>query len=178
MKGWTECWLDFTQSDSSSSYVLKAMRSFMDLAKTKGCDGVEFDNIDALVDKENAAESKILAPSREKQLRFNFALAAYAKENCLLAGVKNGHDLAPSQCGKFDFAVTEFHEGSDYFTADVKSWQSCKLPILAALYGKSCQEIPGMSVSLFPSAKVNGANQFCRIKKEERSTEEKTLQAD
>lgn len=175
MRDWNECWLDFTKEDSSGSLALKAMRSFIDLAKAKGCDGVEFDNIDALVDKENISDSKIPNPSREKQLQYNFSLAAYAQQNCLLAGLKNGHEMAAAQCGKFDFAVAEFHDGSDYFSADTKSWQSCKLPIFAALYGKSCREIPGMSVSLFPSAKVDGAKQFCRTKKEESS--ESSLEA-
>lgn len=98
-----ENWLDI-----KSTVVHDNMRARLNLAKQKGCDGVEPDNMDAY------QQDTGFDISETDQLAFNRHLANEAHERGLSVGLKN--DL--SQVGKlvdyYDFAVNEacFEQGN------------------------------------------------------------------
>ncbi|MCY1546431.1 Glycoside-hydrolase family [compost metagenome] len=73
----------------------------LDLAKSKGCDGVDPDNVDGY------SNSNGLKLSKSHQLDFNRWLAAAAHERDLSVGLKNAVELLPQLSGDFDFAVNE-----------------------------------------------------------------------
>lgn len=108
LDGWAgERWLD-TRSDN----VRAIMQARMDLAKSKGCDGVDADNVDGYTNKPG------LPLTAQTQLDYNRFLADAAHARGLAIGLKNAvaqlSDLAPS----FDFAVNEqcfqYNECSGY----------------------------------------------------------------
>jgi hypothetical protein len=91
-----ERWLDYRRSDVRS---LLAKR--LDLARSKGCSGVDPDNVDGYVNDNG------LALTRAQQVDFNRWLAAEAHKRDLSVGLKNAVDLLPQLADHFDFAVNE-----------------------------------------------------------------------
>lgn len=97
MKGWPqEKWLDIR-----SERVLAIMHKRIQLAKTKGCDGVEPDNVDGF---ENDTGFPLLP---EVQLNFNRSLASMAHALNLSIGLKNNVNQAEALVDFYDFAVNE-----------------------------------------------------------------------
>ena len=96
MSGWDELWLDIR-----SSKVLDIMKKRMDLAKKKGCDGVEPDNIDGY---QNSTGFPLKGSD---QLRYNKALAAEAHQRGLSIGLKNDVDQVRDLVAHFDWALNE-----------------------------------------------------------------------
>lgn len=97
LAGWPgENWLD-----TRSANVRTIMKARLDLAMTKGCDGVEPDNVDGY------ANSSGFALSADTQLDYNRFLATEAHHRGLAVALKNDvaqlNELEPS----FDFAVNE-----------------------------------------------------------------------
>lgn len=97
MSGWDENWLD---------YRVEGIKPFMierlDLAASKGCDGVEFDNVDAY------ANTKWSNPLTAKdQIKYNSWLAKEAHNRNLSAGLKNCVGLLSELVDNFDFAINE-----------------------------------------------------------------------
>ena len=92
----SERWLD-----TRSPNVREIMRGRLDLARDKGCDGVEPDNVDAY---QNDSGFDLDAAS---QLDFNRFLAAQAHARELAVGLKNDIDQIPELVADFDFAVNE-----------------------------------------------------------------------
>jgi hypothetical protein len=96
MDGWDELWLDIRDET-----LRPIMKGRLDLAKEKGCDGVEADNVDAYLNDSG------FNLTSENQLEYNKFLADEAHKRGLAIGLKN--DLA--QIGElvkyFDFAVNE-----------------------------------------------------------------------
>ncbi len=108
LDGWAgERWLD-----TRSANVRAIMQARMDLAKSKGCDGVDPDNVDGYTNNPG------LPLTAQTQLDYNRFLATEAHARGLAVGLKNAvaqlADLAPS----FDFAVNEqcfqYNECSGY----------------------------------------------------------------
>ncbi|KQM65572.1 endo alpha-1,4 polygalactosaminidase [Sphingomonas sp. Leaf17] len=97
LDGWPgERWLDI-RSDS----VRAVMRRRLDLAVTKGCDGVEPDNVDGY------ANSNGLRLTAADQLRYNRFLATEAHSRGLAVALKNDLDQVAALAPDFDFAVNE-----------------------------------------------------------------------
>ena len=91
-----ERWLDIRSPD-----VVAIMRSRLDLAVQKGCDGVEPDNVDGF------ANDTGFALSATQQLEFNRMLAEEAHQRKLAVGLKNDLDQIVQLVDDFDFAVNE-----------------------------------------------------------------------
>ena len=102
LDGWPdEKWVDYRQIDKLGP-ILQAR---MDLAVSKGCDGIEPDNIDGYL---NNSGFPLTAAD---QLQFNRWLAARAHERGLSIGLKNDLDQISELVDDFDWALNEqcFH---------------------------------------------------------------------
>jgi hypothetical protein len=91
-----ELWLD-----TRSANVRKIMKARLDLAATKGCDGVEPDNMDGYRNTPGFA----LGP--QTQIDFNKFIAAEAQSRGLKVGLKNDVDQLVELEPFYDFAVNE-----------------------------------------------------------------------
>jgi hypothetical protein len=97
LDGWpNEKWLDVR---------LPAVRTIMsarlDTAKSKGCDGVEPDNVDGY-DNDNG-----LGLTKQDQIDYDTFIATEAHARGLSVGLKNALALVPSLVSKFDWALNE-----------------------------------------------------------------------
>jgi hypothetical protein len=103
MDGWDESWLDI-RSDALKSII----KSRLDLAKSKNCDGVEPDNVDGY------SNDTGFDLSLSDQLRFNKFLSNEAHHRGLAIGLKNDLDQIQELEPFFDFALNEqcheYHE--------------------------------------------------------------------
>ncbi len=98
MEGWEEeRWLDIAHYESFADI----MRARLDLAKEKGCDGVEPDNIDGYTNETGFS----LTP--EDQTRYNRWLAREAHKRGLAIALKNDLDQVLQLVDDFDFALNE-----------------------------------------------------------------------
>lgn len=123
LAGWPgERWLD-----TRSAKVREIMKSRLDLAASKGCDGVEPDNVDGYTNNPG------FALTAATQLDYNRFLADQAHARGLAIGLKNDVDQLAELEPHFDFAVNEqcfeYNECAGYavFTARGK-------PVLNAEY--------------------------------------------
>ncbi len=97
LDGWPgERWLDI-----HSTNVHSIMKSRLDLAVQKGCDGVEPDNMDGY---DNDSGFNLTATD---QLEFNRLIANEAHSRNLSVGLKNDLDQIDDLVAYFDFAVNE-----------------------------------------------------------------------
>ncbi|TAN47468.1 MAG: hypothetical protein EPN21_17550 [Methylococcaceae bacterium] len=97
LAGWPgEQWLDISHPG-----VLDVIRTRLDLAVQKGCDGVDPDNVDGY------ANHTGFALTADEQLAFNAAIAAEAHARGLEVGLKNALELVPQLVDQFDFAINE-----------------------------------------------------------------------
>jgi hypothetical protein len=97
LDGWAgERWLD-----TRSANVRRVMQARLDLAVSKGCDGVEPDNMDAFQNQPGFS----LGP--DTQLDYNRFIAGEAHARGLAVGLKNDVDQLAALEPEFDFAVNE-----------------------------------------------------------------------
>ncbi len=97
LDGWEgEKWLDIRNPQ-----VLEIMKKRMDLAKEKGCNGIEVDNIDGYLHDTG------FNLTYEDQLLYNKNLAIEAKKRGLLIAFKNDGDQVKDLINYFDFAIVE-----------------------------------------------------------------------
>lgn len=97
MSGWQgERWLD-TRSDNVRSLMLKRL----DIAVSKGCDGVDADNVDGY---SNDTGFKLTA---QDQLDYNRFLSSQAHARSLAIGLKNDELQLAALANNFEFAVNE-----------------------------------------------------------------------
>ena len=96
MDGWDEKWLDI-----SSPAIAPIMIARLELAKEKGCDGVEADNVDGY---DNDTGFDLTA---DEQLKYNLFLADEAHKRGLGIGLKNDLNQIDTLEPYFDFAVNE-----------------------------------------------------------------------
>jgi hypothetical protein len=73
----------------------------MDMAKSKGCDGLEPDNVDGYANKSG------FPLTSADQINYNTFLADQAHARGMIVALKNATDLVSSLVSKFDFAVVE-----------------------------------------------------------------------
>lgn len=105
MIGWPgEKWLDIRQIDALAPIMLGRL----DLAVSKGCDGVDPDNVNGYA---NDTGFPLTAADQE---RYNIWLAEEAHQRGLLIGLKNDLDQIPALVSSFDWALNEecfsYHE--------------------------------------------------------------------
>lgn len=117
LDGWPgERWLDIR-----STNIHSIMKSRLELAVKKGCDGVEPDNMDGYVNNSG------FSLSANDQLAFNRLIANEAHLRNLSVGLKNDLEQLTELVSYFDFAVNEqcfeFNECDTYtiFTSDGKA---------------------------------------------------------
>jgi hypothetical protein len=97
LDGWAgERWLDIR-----SSNVRSIMKSRLDLAVQKGCDGVEPDNMDGYTNNSG------FSLTAQDQLEFNRLIANEAHLRDLSVALKNDLDQVNDLVAYFDFAVNE-----------------------------------------------------------------------
>jgi hypothetical protein len=97
LDGWPgERWLD-VRSDN----VRQIMLARLDLAKQKGCDGVDPDNVDGYTNNTG------LPLNATSQLDYNRFLTTEAHNRGLAVGLKNDLDQIPQLADWFDFSVNE-----------------------------------------------------------------------
>lgn len=96
LDGWNELWLDIR-----AAAVKTIMGKRLDLAKSKGCDGVEPDNVDGY------ANSNGFSLSATDQIAYNSWLAAEAHKRGLSVGLKNDLDQVKQLQPLFDWALDE-----------------------------------------------------------------------
>ncbi|OAN10845.1 endo alpha-1,4 polygalactosaminidase [Photobacterium jeanii] len=97
LDGWPgERWLDIR-----SANVLSIMKDRMTLAKQKGCDAVELDNVDGY------SNNTGFNLTNSDQLAFNRAVANYAHSLNLSIGLKNDLEQVLELVDYFDFAINE-----------------------------------------------------------------------
>lgn len=92
-----ESWLDIRQIDT----LRPIMGARLDLALTKGCDGVESDNVDGY------ANDTGFPLTAADQLAYNIWLADEAHNRDLSIGLKNDLDQIPELLPYFDWALNE-----------------------------------------------------------------------
>ncbi|MCP5175860.1 MAG: endo alpha-1,4 polygalactosaminidase [Moraxellaceae bacterium] len=98
LSGWAgEKWLDIRRLD----ILMPIMSDRIALAKQKGCDAVDPDNIDGYT---NRTGFKL---SYNDQLTYNRALANAAHSQDLAIGLKNDLNQIPDLVNDFDFAINE-----------------------------------------------------------------------
>lgn len=91
-----ERWLD-----TRSSNVREIMLSRLDIAKNKGCDGVDPDNMDAY------SNDTDLSLTRNTQIEYNIYIAKESHKRGLLVGLKNDVSQINFLSSYFDFAINE-----------------------------------------------------------------------
>ena len=97
LDGWPgERWLDIR-----SANVRRIMAARLDLAETRGCDGVEPDNADGYANKNG------LGLSADDQLDYNRFIAAESRKRGLAVGLKNDLGQVKALEPDYDFAVNE-----------------------------------------------------------------------
>ena len=97
LDGWAgEWWLN-----TNSSNVRKIMLTRLDLAVTKGCDGVDPDNVDGY-DNDNG-----LGLTQADAVDYVEFLADAARSRGLAVGLKNAGEIIPLVLGKMQWAVNE-----------------------------------------------------------------------
>jgi hypothetical protein len=143
LEGWEgERWLDVR-----STNVHRIMLARLDLAKTKGCDGVEPDNVDGY-----ANETGFDLTERD-QLAFNRFVANEAHGRGLAIGLKNDGGQAEPLVAYYDFELNEqCHEYDE--CGDLSVFTENGKPILNAEYTQedTLDAANALAVTVCPAA--------------------------
>lgn len=126
-----ERWLDIR-----SSNVLDVMKTRMDIAAARGCDGVDPDNMDGYT---NNSGFPLTAGNQEF---YNKAIAEAAHERKLAVGLKNDLDQIEALVPYFDFAVNE--QCHQYNECELLApFIAAKKPVFNIEYGREYQSPQG-----------------------------------
>jgi len=156
LDGWPgETWLDVRDAG-----VRSVMLSRLDLAKQKGCAGVEPDNVDGFANKSGF---DFTANDQIDYLKF---LSREAHSRGLLIALKNATDLVGPLVAHMDFAVVEQcfqYEECEAYSPFVQAGK----PVLVAEYSKfseaSCAQAEKLKFSLmFFNLDLNGVGNGCK----------------
>jgi len=125
LDGWAgEKWLDIRSEDVQSIMVKR-----LDLAKEKGCDGVEPDNVDGYL---NDTGFPLTA---QDQLAYNKFIAKEARKRGLSVGLKNDLEQVKELEPFFDFSLNE--ECHEFDTCDkLQPFIDVNKPVLNAEYAQ------------------------------------------
>lgn len=140
-----EKWLDVSNYKFFSNLMIERL----DLAKRKGCDGVELDNIDGY--KNNNG----FAFEYEDQLEYNIWIAKEAKIRGLLVGLKNNVEQVKDLIEFYDFAINE--QCFEYEECDLlKPFIEAEKPVFGVEYELSSETFCSVANSYnFSFAKAN-----------------------
>ena len=115
LDGWEgEKWLDI----SNLTALAPIMKNRLDLAKAKGCDGVEPDNVDGYINDTG------FNLSYQDQLNYNKFLADEAHKRGLLIALKNDLEQIQDLEPYFDFAINEqcdYYNECSYYTPFIQN---------------------------------------------------------
>jgi hypothetical protein len=141
LDGWDgERWVD-VRTDAVRSILLARL----ELATSKGCDGVEPDNVDLYL------QDTGFALTQSDTIAFNQWLARSAHERGLLIALKNTGELADTLEPHFDLSLNE--ECHEYEECDaLEAFVRAGKPILNAEYAGSLAEAQRLADSLCPQA--------------------------
>ena len=144
LDGWPdEKWLDVR-----SAAVRDVMKGRFDLAKSKGCDGVEPDNVDGF-DNDNG-----LGLTKQDQIDYNRFLATESHARGLSIGLKNSLGLVSSLVSAFDWALNE--ECLQYDECDsLQPFIAAGKAVFHCEYGKSASGICGKAPQGFSTIVKN-----------------------
>jgi hypothetical protein len=107
LDGWPgERWIDHRDAT-----IREVMQARLDLAATKGCDGVEPDNVDGYANQSG------FDLSGSDQLDYNMFLATEAHARGLSIGLKNDLEQVEDLLPHFDWALNE----------ECQSWNECDM---------------------------------------------------
>ena len=138
-----ERWLDIRSPD-----VHAVMLARLDLARDKGCDGVEPDNVQAY------GEATGFSLTYDDQIAYNRLIAIAAHERGLAVGLKNGGPQVADVLDVYDFALTEeCHEFEE--CAPFAAFIAAGKPVFHAEYRSTRRAALGLAESVCPTA--NGA---------------------
>lgn len=145
LDGWAgERWLD-----TGSSNVRAIMQKRLDLAKSKGCDGVEPDNVDGY---QNTSGFALTAAT---QLDYNRFLATEAHARGLVVALKNDVDQLADLASSFDVAVNEeCHQYNE--CAGYSVFVNAGKPVFNAEYDAAYKTAGAARTALCASAKQMG----------------------
>ncbi len=135
-----ERWLDIRKDN-----VLAVMRQRLDLAVSKGCDGVEPDNVDGYSNETG------FSLTRADQRAFNKYIANQARSRGLAVGLKNTGALADELVAYFDFSLNEqCHEYSE--CDELAPFVAAGKPVFNAEYASSLARATTLSQTYCPAA--------------------------
>lgn len=153
--GWAgEQWVDVR-----SSTVLNIMKARLDLAKNKGCTGVDPDNVDGF---DNSTGFGI---SKSHSINYLKNLAREAKARGLTIGLKNSAEIASSLSSTMNFAVVEecfeYNECNRY-----SSFAKSNKPVFLIEYSSAsrskCNKADNMDMNLaFFDLDLDGSMKVC-----------------
>jgi hypothetical protein len=107
ISGWDELWLDITKFDALTAL----MKNRLDLAKARGCDGVEPDNTDCAFNPTDCWRKIVPAVTQAQataaQLKYNQWTATYSHSIGLAVGLKNTGDIIGQLHANYDFSIAE-----------------------------------------------------------------------
>jgi hypothetical protein len=145
LEGWEgERWVDIR-----SPAVHAIMLARLDLARERGCDGVEPDNVQSFDDDTGFD----LTP--EDQLAFNRLIASEAHARGLAVGLKNGGQQVPELVDAYDFALNEeCHEYEE--CADFAPFVAAGKAVFNVEYRDSDGDARDLARSVCPRANAAG----------------------
>lgn len=147
LTGWAgENWLD-----TRSNNVRNIMRARMDMAVSKGCDGVDPDNVDGYTFT-NTNPSSGLTLTAQDQLDYNLFLSSQAHSRGLAIGLKNDVAQLSQLASSFDFAINEqCHQFSE--CGLYQAFTSTGKPVLNVEYKRIYVNDPAAFTALCDSAR-------------------------
>ncbi|KNC79085.1 hypothetical protein SARC_08517, partial [Sphaeroforma arctica JP610] len=95
-----EAWLDLRRMDM----ILEVMLERIDLARDKGCDAIEYDNLDMYIHDHNIPGAEF---DLKIQLQFNIWLAEQAHARGMAVALKNSNEFSMFLADTFDMVVNE-----------------------------------------------------------------------
>ena len=152
----SEKWLD-TRSASVRSILLSRLQ----LAKNKGCDGVDLESSDGY------ANNSGFSLSRVTQIEYNRFLAFAAHDLRLIVALKNNADLISNLVQSYDLAIAEEcfqYNECDRYSPFIKAGKAVLLAEYAPYSQASCQWAQAASMSLnYFSRNLDGSrDEACR----------------
>lgn len=148
-------WPDERWLDTRDAGVRNVMRTRLDLAKSKRCDGVEPDNVDGYTNDPG------FPLTSATQIDYNKFLAAEAHARGLSIGLKNDLDQVKALEPFFDWALNE--QCAQYKECNMLSpFVAANKAVFQTEYSKSCPSLtPGHSIIL-KSLNLNAPRTVCQ----------------
>lgn len=139
-----ERWVDIRSPD-----VQAIMLARLDLARDKGCDGVEPDNVQGYQDTTG------FALTYDDQVSYNRLIANAAHERGLAVGLKNGGPQVADLLDVYDFALTEeCHEYGE--CAPYSAFIEARKPVFDVEYRSTRRAALTLAKSICPTANRAG----------------------